>query len=432
MSRLLSFGLALAIATGAPGAPKLAGDSPANWPQWRGPKNDGVSTAKGLPAEFSDAKNVLWKLPMPGMSGATPCVWGDRIFLTSGDDKDQLIGLCIGTDGKEVWRKVLGKGGGKARGDEGTGSSASPSTDGKHVWFFVGTGDLACHDFDGNEVWKVNVQERYGKFRIQFGMHSTPALFRGKLYLQLLHDGGQNVICLDAETGKEDWKVDRPSDGRAECLHSYASPFIWTDGTDAYLVSHGNDYAVAHDLKDGHEIWRVGDLNGKEMKYNPTLRFVASPLCTPDLIVVPSAKNGPVVAIKPTAKGKVNAGNEYEVWRRPTGTPDVPSPLVHDGVVYLARENGFLECLDAKTGKDLYAPQRLHNSRYRASPLYADGKVYIAARDGVVSVVKAGRTFELLAENRMAAGEEITASPIAVDGRLYIRGFKNLYAIGSK
>src|SRR4029077_5373296 len=138
------------------------------------------------------------KLPMPGMSGATPCVWKDKIFLTSGDESDSLVAECVSTDGTVVWKKVLGKAGGRARGDEGNGSSASPSTDGKHVWFFVGSGDLACFDLDGTEVWKFNVQDRYGKFRIQFGMHSTPALFRGKLYLQLLHDGGQNIICLDA------------------------------------------------------------------------------------------------------------------------------------------------------------------------------------------------------------------------------------------
>ena len=431
MSRRVALSLALAVSICAGAAPKLTDNSLDNWPQWRGPKNDGISTAKALTAEFSDTKNVLWKLPMPGMSGATPCIWGDRIFLTSGDDQDQLVALCVSTDGKELWRKVLGKGGGKARGDEGNGSSASPSTDGKHVWFFVGSGELACMDFDGNEVWKFNVQERYGRFRIQFGMHSTPALHEGKLYLQLLHDGGQHVICLDAATGKEEWKVDRPSDGRAECLHSYASPLVWTNGSDAYLVTHGNDYTVAHDLKDGKELWRVGGLNPKG-KYNPTLRFVASPLVTPELIVIPTAKNGQVVALKPSARGKVEAGSEHELWRRPAGTPDVPSPLLHDGIVYLVRENGFLQCWDAKTGKDHYSPQRLHNSRHRASPLYADGKIYIAARDGVVSVVKAGPTFELLAENRMAAGEQITASPVAANGRLYIRGFKNLYAIGTK
>jgi outer membrane protein assembly factor BamB len=401
-----------------------------NWPQWRGPKNDGVSTEKNIPAEWSTSKNVAWKLPLPGRGGSTPCVWGDKVFLTSTiEGSDELVALCVNTAGKELWRKVLGTGTAPTRADEGDAAGASPSTDGKHVWFFFATGDLACLDLDGNEVWKLNAQKQYGRFRIQFGMHSTPALFGGKLYLQFLHDGGQHVICLDAATGNEVWKVERPSDGRAECLHSYASPFVWTDGKDAYLVTHGNDYAVAHDLNDGKEIWRLGGLNPKD-RYNRTLRFVASPVCTPDLIVVPTAKKGVVVAVKPTARGQIADGSEHEQWRLPKGTPDVPCPLVVDGLVYLVDEWGeTLTCLDAKTGNVHYA-QRFRKFRHRASPVYADGKVYVTARDGVCNVVKAGPKFELLATNKIE--EDQTASPLVADGRLYLRGFKHLYAIGTK
>ena len=116
----------------------------------------------------------------------------------------------------------------KFRGDEGNEASASPSTDGKHVYAFAGTGDLACFDFDGKEVWKFNAQERYGKFKIQFGMHTTPLLYGDRLYLQLIHSGGAWVIALDKATGKEVWKVERKSDGRDECEHSYASPACGT------------------------------------------------------------------------------------------------------------------------------------------------------------------------------------------------------------
>ena len=400
-----------------------------NWPMWRGLKNDGISQEKGLPTEWSATKNVVWSLPLPGMGNSTPCVWGDRIFLTSEDGKD-LVALGVNTAGKQLWKKTLGQTTPKARSDEGNGASASPSTDGKHVWFFVGSSELACLDFDGNEVWKFNTQERYGEFRIMFGMHSTPVLHDGHLYLQFMHDGGQWVIALEAATGKEIWKVNRPSDGRSECLHSYASAFMWTSGNEAYLVTHGNDYTVAHDLKDGHEIWRLGELNGKGNNYIPSLRFVASPVCTPDLIVVPSAKGGPVVAVKPNSKGKIGAGSEHEQWRKTRDTPDVPCPLVFDGLVYLAREDGFLICLDAKTGEEVYPKQRLHDQRHRASPVVADGKVYITSRDGTTSVVKAGREFELLAKNRLP--ESMSASPAIADGRIYIRGFKNLYAIGTK
>src|SRR5262249_26458660 len=145
---------------------------------------------------------------------------------------------------------------------------------------------------------------------------------------------------------------------------------------------------------------------------------------------VPSAKNGPVVGVKPDASGLLMAGSKGEQWRLSRGTPDVPSPLVHEGLVYLCRENGLLSCLDAKTGKVHYSEERLHEGRYRASPVAADGKVYLTARDGTVSVVKAGPKFELLAENRLR--DQIAASPVISGGRIYLRGFDALYAIGPK
>jgi outer membrane protein assembly factor BamB len=403
-------------------------DASKNWPQWRGANHDGVSSEKGLPTEWSLTKNLAWKLPLPGVGSSTPIVWGDRIFLTCQDGQD-LVLMCVGADGKELWKHELGKGNKMVRGDEGNGASASASTDGKHVYAFVGTGELTCLDFDGKEVWKFNTQDRYGKFRIQFGIHSTPVLDGDRLYLQLIHSGGAWVVALDKATGKDVWKVARESDGTDECEHSYASPTIWRKGKDAYLITHGNDYAIAHRLADGSEIWRVGGLNPKT-RYNRTLRFVTSPLATPDLIVIPSAKNGPVVGLKPDATGLIMAGSAGEQWRMNSNTPDVPSPLLHDGLVYLCKENGLLICLDAKTGEQKYS-QQIFKSRYRASPVYADGHIYLTARDGgVVTVIKAGPKFQEVAVNKLP--DEFTASPAPAGGRIYLHGFKTLYAIGAE
>jgi outer membrane protein assembly factor BamB len=394
-----------------------------NWPQWRGPNNDGVSAEKDIPVSWGADKNIAWKLAMPGDGSSTPCVWGKQIFLTS-QDGGKLVLISASTEGKELWRKTLGNGG-KIKADEGNEASASPSTDGTHVYAFAGTGDLACFDFAGKEIWRVDLQQRYGQFRTQFGMHSTPVLYGDRVYLQLLHSGGQFVIALDKENGKEIWKVERKSDGRAECLQVYASAMMWHSGDKAYLVVHGNDYTTAHDLKDGSEIWRVGNLNPKG-SYNATLRFVASPLCTPDLIVIPTAKKGQVVGIKPDVRGTVKA--DSETWRLAKGTPDVPSPLLYDGLVYLCGEQGSLTCLDAKTAK-IYYEERIHSGRHRASPAYVDGKILCVARDGVVSVVQPGKEFKLLSSNRM--NDDITASPAISGGRIYLRGWKALYAIGS-
>src|SRR5262249_7385833 len=126
-----------------------------NWPQWRGPNNDGVSNETGLPAEWSATKNLAWKAPLPGMAGSTPVVWGDRIFLTS-EDGDDLVLLCLSTQGKPLWKTVLAGGKKRFRADEGNQASASPGTDGQHVYAYFGTGDCACCDFQGRVVWKFN------------------------------------------------------------------------------------------------------------------------------------------------------------------------------------------------------------------------------------------------------------------------------------
>jgi outer membrane protein assembly factor BamB len=397
-----------------------------NWPQWRGPTGDGICRETRLPAEWGPTKNVAWTLPMPGRGGSTPAVWGDRIFLTS-EEGEEVVFLCVSTQGKELWKRKLGAGGGgRFMRGEGDNASASPSTDGKHVYAFTGAGDFVCFDFDGKEVWTFNAQERYGRFRNQHGMHTTPLLHGDRLYLQLIHHGTKLLIALDKATGNEVWKVTRASDGYAENLDTYTSPVLWTNGSDSYLVIHGSDYTTAHSLADGSEIWRLGGLNPKE-RYNQALRFVATPVAVADLIVVPTAKSGPVVGVKPEAKGMITPGSPFEQWRRVRGTPDVPSPLVYDGLVYLCRETGNLTCLEAKTGAEQYADQRTHVAKHRASPVYADGKIYLTAQDGTFSVVKPGPKFELLASNTLP--DQFNASPVIADGRIYLRGFKTLYAI---
>lgn len=424
LSRSISFALLLALAIMRPAAAE-------NWPQWRGARLDGISGETNLPTTWSKTDNVAWRLPMPGPAGASPVVWNDRIFVTSADG-DELVLLCVSTAGEPLWRKVVDRGDTVVRNGEGNSASPSPCTDGIHVWATMTSGAIACYTVDGDKVWSFNLQDRYGKYKIQFGMTSTPVLDNGRLYLQLIHGEGNpntreaTVVALDAASGKEIWKQGRPSDARDECEHSYASPVLYRDGEREYLLTHGADYVVAHRLEDGSEIWRCGNLNPKG-DYNPTLRFVASPVAVPGTIVVPSAKRGPVFCIRPDVTGDITGREPAFFWKRPKGTPDVPSPLVYDGLVYLYDENGILTCVDAKTGEEFYQ-QRTSGGRHRASPVYADGKIYLAARSGVITVVRAGREFDILSQNDV--GEEITASPAISDGRIYLRTFDALYAVG--
>ena len=257
-------------------------------------------------------------------------------------------------------------------------------------------------------------------------MSMTPLLYEDKLYLQLIHSNAWLVLALDKMTGEEIWKHDRESDARAECEHAYTSPILYRDSERELLIVHGADYVTAHNLEDGSEIWRCGGLNSIE-RYNPSFRLVASPVVTEGLIVVPSAKNGPVLGLNPSGNGDIT-DSDFQIWKLQQGTPDVPSPLIHDGLVYLCRENGNLTCLDAETGEQFYQ-QRTHRHRHRSSPVYANGYIYLTSHDGVVNVVKAGREFEIVSTNIIE--DTIAASPVIADGTLYLRGYEALYAISN-
>lgn len=405
-----------------------------NWPNWRGPHGNGISSEKNVPAEWGPEKNVAWKVALPGPAGATPVVWGEQIFLTSVNEAGELLLMAFDTAGKEQWKQVVATGNQTARGDEGNSASPSPVTDGKHVWTFMGEGTMACYTVEGKEVWKFNLQDRYGKFSIQFGMSSTPVLDNGVLYIQLIHGEGNPktreaiVVALEGLTGKEVWKVDRPSDAEAENEHSYASATMYDDGKTKMLLSHGADFIVAHDLKDGHEIWRCGGLNRRDdtvLPYDPTLRFVASPVSAPGIIVVPTAKQHPVLAIRPDGKGDITSDAKQHLWTWKR-TPDVPTPVIVDDLLYLCMENGNLTVLEAMSGKEVYS-EATHRQRHRASPVYADGKLYLTARDGRITVVQAGREFKVLSVNEL--GEDQSASPAISNGTIYLRTFQHLWAI---
>lgn len=403
-----------------------------NWSQWRGNKGAGISQEKDLPIQWTREGNIAWKVELPGPGGASPVVWDERIFVTSVDGND-LVLLCFGTNGKQQWKQVVSAGNQNVRGDEGNSASPSPCTDGKHVWTFFTDGTLACYTVDGEEAWKANLQERFGKFSIAFGMTSTPVLDKGRLYLQLIHGEGDpktqeaKVVCLDATTGDTIWAVNRTSDGRSENEHSYASAVFYRSKKAEYLIVHGNDYTTGHSLEDGGELWRLGGLNPKGT-YEPTLRFVASPVAVPGFIVVPTAKGRGVFCIKgDELDGDVTENESAFWWKRETKTPDVPSPLVVDGLVYLLREDGTLTCVDAKTGQEHYS-ERTTPDRHRASPVYADGHIYTCARNGKTSVIQTGKKF--MSESVNDLGEEISASPAISNGRIYIRTFKHLWAIG--
>ncbi len=233
-------------------------------------------------------------------------------------------------------------------------------------------------------------------------MTSTPVLDGDDLYLQLIHgpmvrgndERTGKVIKLNKLTGETLWEVDRITDAIFECKHSYASPFMYDDGQQKFLVVHGADCTTGHSLETGEELWRFGDLNGPT-QVNPdphdiTFRFVASPAVGQGKIIIPTCKGGPTLAINvnENLKGNANQATNIAAWTLPE-TPDVSIPLIVDGLVYLLHKDGKLQCVDLATGRQLYY-ERTHTVQHRTSPVYADGKIYFCGKDGVCTVVKAG------------------------------------------
>ncbi len=399
-----------------------------NWPQWRGPRLDGTSLETNLPTQWSRERGVRWRLELPGRAASTPVVWGDRIFLTSTrEGSDELLLLAVSREGEVLWERLVDHGEVKVFSGfehETTAASPSPATDGEHLWVLFGTGKLACFDLDGELVWETDLGERYGKPSLFFGLSMSPLLHGDRLILQLLHADRQLVVALDKGSGEEVWKTERPTDAKGECLHSYASPVPFGD----HVLIHGSDYVSAHSLADGAEQWRFGTLNPAD-NYNPYFRLVATPVTDGDLVIVTTAKRGPVFGLRTEgAEGRIGPDSERVLWKLDSATPDVPSPILHEGIVYLNDERGALTVARAEDGTVLYQ-ERVHGKPHRASPVLADGKLYVTGTDGRVSVLAPGENFEILAQNDL--GEYTAASPAISNGTIYLRTNEALYAIGA-
>lgn len=415
-----------------------------HWPQWRGPSLDGTSDATGLPTSWSTTENVKWKTPLPSWSGSTPAIWGDRIFVMSPTEKGEgpgapvlrkmggerapegveLLLLCISkADGKELWRKRLGDGN-YVLGKQNM-SSPSPITDGDNVYVLTGTGVFAAYTMDGAEVWKMNLQENYGKFGLGWGYGATPLLFEGKLIVPILHgmttDAASQLIAFDSKTGKEVWRVERPTDAVVESPDAYTTPvpLAYEDRTEI-LIS-GADYLTAHDPDTGKEIWRCGGINPTKNQY---YRTVASPVVAGD-VVLACAKRGPTIAVRIGGKGDVT--KTHTAWTSELSY-DVPTPVTDGTYVYILNDRGFMACVEAATGDVQYMKERLPRGVYDASPLLAEGRIYVTNEAGRTAVLKAGPKFEVLGVNDLE--DSYTLSSIAVSGNeLFVRTSTHLYCI---
>ncbi|HXE79872.1 MAG TPA: PQQ-binding-like beta-propeller repeat protein [Vicinamibacterales bacterium] len=402
-----------------------ASASAENWPQWRGPHLNGTSRETGLPVEWTKEKNIAWKLPLPDRSGATPIIWGSHIFLNVADGGEIFLWAVDRTKGTVLWKRRLD--GGDQRMRKHNMSSPSPVTDGRHVWVMTGTGVLKCFTFEGREVWSRDIEADYGPFGLNWGYASSPLLLDGALYVQVLHgmktDDPSYVMRIDAATGKTVWRVERPTDAIQESPDAYTTPAVMRIGGRTELIVSGGDVVTGHDPETGRELWRVNGLNPKN---NPWNRIVASPVVSADMVYAPSRER-PLLAIRGGGRGDVT--RSHLAWEFHNG-PDVPTPVTDGKYFYVVNDKGIVYCLDAKSGKTIYGPQRIRSGTYSSSPVLADGRIYATSEEGVTTVFQAGPEFKVLAENVL--DEYVLSSPAISEGQIFIRTDAHLYAIGQR
>lgn len=447
---VLLFAAAIHASTAAASGQPL--DPADQWPQWRGPTRNGVSTARNLPRTWSETKNIAWKTPLPGWGGATPILWGDRLFVTSPSKKPEkeadaavgrrlpragradpggpkLLLLCFSRkDGKMLWQRELGDGNvlyGKQ-------NMASPSavTDGNHVWAVTGTGIVSAFDMDGKPAWRYELQKQHGDFGLYWGYASSPLLYDGKLIVEVLHGSTTQepsyVIAFDAASGRVLWRVERRTDATRECPDAYTTPTVAKKGNRVEIIVSGANWVTAHDLADGRELWRAGGLNPDDQG---NYRIVNSPVAVGDLILAGSRVR-PLLALRPGGRGDVTSTNVAWKYEAKNG-PDVPTPVCDGRHVYLVDDRGIATCLDAGSGAVVWGPQRTAVGTVSASPVLADGKLYVTNEGATTTVLAAGPEFKVLATNQLD-DEYTIASMAAAGSQLFMRTSGNLYCIAEK
>ena len=395
-----------------------------NWPQWRGPNGDGLSGEKDLPLHWSTTDHVAWKLAMPSKTGATPIIWGNRIFLNVAEGEDLYLWCVDKAKGTLLWKKPVAPGNFNIR--KQNMSSPSPVTDGQSVYVMTGVGVLKGFDFNGNELWMREIQKDYGRFGLNWGYASSPLLYEDSLYVQVLHGMKTHdpsyLLRIDKKTGKTLWRVIRPTDAVRESPDSYTTPALLRYGNHVEIVVTGGDCVTGHDPSTGQELWRGTGFNpDKKQDY----RIIASPVVFDGVIYAPTRVK-PLIAFRAGGHGDIS--QSHKLWMFMNG-PDVPSPVTDGKYFYSVTDGGIVWCLNAKTGEVIWGGKRLKPATYSSSPVMADNKIYFSNEEGLTSVIKAGGAeFEVLAENELS--DYMLSSPAISDGHIYLRTTQYLYSIG--
>ncbi len=402
--------------------PGTAAEAP-DWRSWRGPDGNGSVERGTFPVKFG-ADKYQWRAELPGKGCSTPIISQGRIFLTSPAEGNDAL-LCYDIQGAEKWRAVFGQeNAGKHR--NGSGSNASPVSDGKAVFVFFKSGTFAAVERDGTVRWKTDLVERFGKDTLFWDHGTSPVLTEKYVIMARMHKGESWLAAFAKETGNMVWKVARNYATPTECDHGYTTPLvIQYQGKESILVW-GAQHLTLHDSADGQEFWSCGNFNPDGNELWPA---IATPVIVGDMAVIAYGRNDRgtprLHGIRLTGTGDVTRTNH--VWRRDDVGTFVPTPVVYKNRVILVRDRGEVACIDPATGKTVWEGAFPKNrANYYASPLIAGDTLYAPREDGTVFVASvANDSFELLSENAM--DESVIGSPVPAANRILIRGEKHLF-----
>lgn len=435
----LVFCLAVASAAGAQ-----------NWPSFRGPNASGVADGKAAPVSWDAPKsvNVLWKTPVPGLSHASPVVWGNKIFVITAVSEDAAqtfsaknrgIGLasddarhawrvyCLDKrSGKILWERTAHEGVPRARRHvKATQANSTPATDGRVVVALMGSEGLYAYDLDGKPLWKQDLgvlnPGLWDDPTSSWGHASCPVIYKDLVIVQADGHKQSFIAAYNLKDGRQAWRVERGE------ITSWSTPTLYEGKARTELIANGGRFIRAYDPLTGKELWRFAD--------NDTQVKMQAPLVAHGLIYVTGGypAGRAMYAFRPGASGDISlkGGEEsspFLAWKTGSGSPYTPTPIVYGDYFYTCADNGVFAAYDAKTGARVY--QERLPSTFSASPVASDGKLYVSSEDGDVYVVRAGQKFELLATNPM--GEALMATPAVTEGALIIRSQGHVYAVADK
>lgn len=381
-----------------------------DWPQFRGPDGQGHSTEQGLPLDWSETDNVVWKTPVAGVGWSSPVVRGRQIWLTTAiEEEGSLRAICLdAASGKiardvELFRKPdLGP-----INPKNSHASPTPYIDGDRVFVHYGAHGTACISTRGEVLWRN--EELVHDHR--HGPAGSPVVWRDLVILNCDGADQQFVVALDRNTGHIRWRTDRPS------KMAYATPLVVSFGGVDQLVSPGAGQVTSYDPATGREIWQCRH-GGDSVVMRPVISdgmvFVSSGYGSTALYAFGLASRGEVLLTD-------------AVWTLRRGVPYDPSPLIVGDEFYLVSDQGVVSCLDLRTGKQHW--QARLSGAFSASPLECEGRIYITNEAGLTTVIEAGKKLKKLAENQVEG--RTLASLATSDHAIFLRTDEYLYRIAA-